>query len=259
MANAKKQDVATLVPQQDQPLVVMSESANLMAMIGRMATDPNADIDKMERLMAMKERIEAEAARRLFNEAMTACQRDMPAILKGKKNNQTGSKYAELEHINDAITPIYTRHGFSLSFDTVQSTREDWVNVRCRVRHSGGYTEESTYETPYDNTGMRGEVNKTVTHGLASGVSYARRYITIMVFNLTLKGEDNDGNGGGKKVAFITEQQQAAMQEWIDVTKSDKVAFLQNFGAESLQTFPAGRANEAFALFKAKAKKMGIE
>jgi len=245
------------VPQSN--ITVVNESDSMMALIGRMATDPTVDIDKMERIMAMKERMDAETSRRLFNDAMTQCQAEMPAIVKGKTNKQTNSKYAELEHINDAITPVYTKHGFSLSFDTIPSSKEDWVSVRCRVRHNGGYTEESTYETPFDNTGMRGEVNKTVTHGLASGVSYARRYITIMVFNLTLKGEDNDGNGNGRKSSTITEEQQLLVDEWIVKSKADKAAFLRVYKVESVAAIPSNRYQEVIAGLKQKAAKVARE
>lgn len=240
-------------------ITTVSESANLMLMIGRMATDPTADIDKMERLMAMKERIDAEAARRLFNQAMRDCQSEMPAIVKGKFNQQTKSKYAELEHINEAITPVYTRHGFSLSFDTIPTPKENWVAVRCRVRHEGGHTEESTYETPFDNTGMRGEVNKTVTHGLASGVSYARRYITIMIFNLTLKGEDNDGNGAPKQAGTIDEAQQKIIGEWINKSKAKPEVFLKVYKIEKLEDLPKARFREAIDMLKQKAKINGVE
>ena len=41
----------------------MSESAALISMLERAARDPNVDMDKMERLWAMKERADADRAR----------------------------------------------------------------------------------------------------------------------------------------------------------------------------------------------------
>lgn len=256
---AKKNELA-VTDIQEQPMVVLSDTANLMSMIGRMATDPNADIDKMERLMRMKDEIDRQQARVAFAAAMSAAQADMPVILKNKKNNQTNSRYAELEVINDAITPVYTKHGFSLSFDTVPNDKEKWVTVRCRVRHVGGHTEESTYETPYDNTGMNGQVNKTTTHGLASGVTYARRYITIMVFNLTIKGEDNDGNTPKQdQNKAITEEQEIVLTEWIKTSGADKVKFLALYGIEKLSELPVKKYAEALAGLKQKAKLAGVK
>lgn len=253
---AKNNEVVVSEPQQ-QPMVVLSDAANLMAMIGQMATNPNADIDKMERLMRMKDEIEARQARIEFASAMSAAQSEMPVILKNKKNNQTNSRYAELEVINDAITPIYTKHGFSLSFDTIPTEKEKWVTVRCRVRHIGGHTEESTYETPYDNTGMKGEVNKTTTHGLASGVTYARRYITIMVFNLTIKGEDKDGNAPPRQDRGLSAEQEAKVKEWLETSGANKAKFLEFYGAETVADIPAKRYNEAINGLRQKAAVSG--
>lgn len=226
-------------------IVAVSESANLMAMIGRLAADPNADIDKMERLMAMKERVEAESARREFNAAMTACQQAMPAIVKNKTNNQTSSRYADLEVINAAITPIYTSHGFSLSFDNEEPRAEGWVRVRCTVRHSAGHVEHFHYDSPIDDKGIGGKPNKTETHGLASATSYARRYITVLIFNLTIKGEDNDGNGGQRKAQTINEQQQSVIVELINKGKADKAAFLHYYDIESIDQLPVCKFQEA--------------
>lgn len=253
---AAKNEVARVeVPAQQ--MVPVSEAASLMAMIGQMATNPQADIDKMERLMRMKDEIEQKQARVAFAESMSLAQAEMPVIVKNKTNKQTSSRYAELEVINDAITPVYTKHGFSLSFDTIPNEKEKWVTVRCRVRHVGGHTEESTYETPYDNTGMKGEVNKTTTHGLASGVTYARRYITIMVFNLTIKGEDRDGNTPPQKDRGLSEAQEAKVKEWIETSGADQKKFLEFYGVERIIDIPAKRYNEAINGLRQKAAVSG--
>lgn len=246
-------DVLDAMPA-EKPMVAVSETGQVMAMIERIMLDPNADIDKLERLMAMKDRLDAQRAAREYAVAMSAAQAEMPAIQKNRKNDQTNSYYAELEVINDAIVPIYTKHGLSLSFDTIPASKPEWVAVRCRVRHVGGHVEESTYETPYDNTGIAGKVNKTTTHGLSSGVTYARRYITMLVFNLTIKGDDKDGNANKIKSTAISEKQALTLQEWIDESKADKIAFLEYFGVENLVDLPASRYQEALSGLKQKAK-----
>src|SRR2546430_8064708 len=74
--------------------VAVSESTALIQVIERAARDPDIDIDKMERLLAMQERIIARDAEARFNAAMTAAQAEMGRISADATNPETHSKYA---------------------------------------------------------------------------------------------------------------------------------------------------------------------
>src|SRR5688572_2252542 len=69
------------IVRQDQ-LPGMPGPANLLEVISRAASDPNVDADKMDRLWHLHERISARQAEIAFNVAMTACQTEMPAVLR---------------------------------------------------------------------------------------------------------------------------------------------------------------------------------
>jgi len=179
-------------------VVPINDSAALMTAIAQAARDPNVDVDKMERLFAMHEKMQARQADQAFSEAMKAAQAEMPTVGKDRHNSQTNSDYATLDAINHAITPIYTRHGFSLTFDTEDSPLEGHVRVVCRVLHRDGHSKAYSYDTPMDLTGIGGKVNKTPTHARGSAITYGRRYLVLMIFNLTTGAEsDDDGNGAG--------------------------------------------------------------
>lgn len=180
-----KQDPANIVP--------ISDSGALMAAVARAASDPTVDVNKMERMWAMLERAEDRRAGQEFAEAMARAQSEMPLVAKDRHNTQTNSDYATLDAINAAIVPIYTRHGLSMTFDTADSPLADHVRVVCRVKHRGGHTETYTHDNPLDMTGIGGKVNKTATHGRGSAITYARRYLTLLIFNLRT-GYDDDGN-----------------------------------------------------------------
>jgi hypothetical protein len=49
-------------------------------------------------------------------------------------------------------------------------------------------------------TGPKGNQNKTATHGFGSTMSYGRRYLICLIFNITLTNEDQDGNQPGEQV-----------------------------------------------------------
>lgn len=174
-------------------IVPIKDNAALMTAIAQAATDPNVDVDKMERLFAMHERMEARQAEQAFSDAMKAAQAEMPTVVKDRHNSQTNSDYATLDAINKAITPIYTRHGFSLSYDTEDSPLADHVRVVCHVLHSGGHSRTYRYDQPMDSAGIGGKVNKTPTHARGSAITYGRRYLVLMIFNLST-GYDDDGN-----------------------------------------------------------------
>lgn len=176
-------------------IVPINDSAALMAVISRAATDPNCDVEKMERLYAMHERMQDRQAAEAFAVAMSQTQAAVRKAVKDRNNTQTKSDYATLESIDAATRPVYTANGFSLSFDTEDSPLAGHVRIVCHVMHSGGHTKTYTYDNPMDDKGIQGSVNKTPTHARGSAVTYGRRYLTLLIFNLSTGQHDDDGNG----------------------------------------------------------------
>jgi hypothetical protein len=167
-----------------------AESPSLLNCLARAIYDPSIDAAKLQTLRE----IVADEARLEFNNAMNAAQAEMLPVTRDAKNDQTNSRYAKLETIDAAIRPIYTRHGFHLSFN---SEPIDGPNDRvvCEVTR-GRHTKKFQLEAAPDTAGPQGKPNKTPLHGLASTVSYLRRYLTCMIFNVVLANDDNDGNRG---------------------------------------------------------------
>jgi len=184
----------------------VNESQSMVSVIQQVALNPDVPVDKLERMLDMQERIFDRQAKQDFAAAMVRVQSAIPAIRKGCFNQQTSSSYADLDYINSIITPIYTAEGFALSFNTIGQRIENTVCVACEVSHIGGHSKEYTYDSPIDDKGIKGTVNKTETHGRASANTYAKRYLTNMIFNITLTDSDNDGNAdyfdGDVAVAF---------------------------------------------------------
>ena len=81
------------IVRQDQ-LPGMPGPTTLLEVISRAASDPSVDIDKLERLMQMHERMQESAAKAAFNEAMAAAQAEMEPISKNasfKFGKRTGN------------------------------------------------------------------------------------------------------------------------------------------------------------------------
>lgn len=174
-------------------------ATTMLSIIARAAADPAVDLDKMERLLAMQERLVARDAELAFNSAMRDVQSKVRYVQKDAKNPSTNSTYTRLETLNKAIVPVATEAGFSLSFGTADCPMADALRITCTVLHSGGHSRLYQCDVPIDMLGAKGNPNKTKTHGYGSSLSYGRRYLTLLIFNIST-GEDDDGNAAGGSV-----------------------------------------------------------
>lgn len=182
--------------QEDQTTVVDVASPNdqIMSIVEKMASNPEFDVEKMERLIALQERREAAQAKQAFYAAMAAAQNDMKPIAQNAQNNHTKSKYATLEAVNRAIQPIIALHGFSVSFGEGETNKNNHYRVVATIRHINGHSEQEHMDVPADGAGAKGNSNKNATQAFGSSITYARRYLTMAIFNLSITGEDDDGN-----------------------------------------------------------------
>lgn len=185
-----------IAERQESAVVVQAESATILQVIQRAAADPQCDIEKMERLLAMKERMDARSAEVEFNDALSRVQARMGRIEADATNNQTRSKYATYGKLDKALRPIYTSEGFSLSFGTEEAP-EGMVGMVCFVSHRSGHTRQYRAHVPSDGKGAKGGDVMTKTHAFGSGTSYGMRYLLKMIFNVAIGEEDDDGNAAG--------------------------------------------------------------
>ena len=227
-----------------QPPTVEPEAATLLAVISRAAADPSCDLDKMERLMAMHERMLAHNAAAQFANALADMQSELPSI--GERGDAAGRyKFALWEDINTAIKPILQKHGFALSFriDTANG-----ITVTGVLSHRNGHREQTSITLPADGSG-----NKNAVQAVASSVSFGKRYTAGALLNLTSHGEDDDAYATA--VERITEAQAATLQDMIDATGADKAKFLAWLKVESVGAIPAKAYDAAFKALKAKERK----
>jgi hypothetical protein len=171
------------------------EPTTILNIIERASRDPNVDIDKMERLIAMQERVQARSAQVEFDNAMASAQEEMKAIRADLANNQTKSKYASYAALDHAIRPIYTKHGFAVSLNTGDAPTPDAVRVLATVSHRGGHRQDYRIDMPADGKGPQGASVMTRTHATGAAASYGQRYISKLIWNLAVGEVDDDGNG----------------------------------------------------------------
>ena len=165
----------------------------LPTIIERAAGDPNFDVDKLQRLLDMQEAGEIRAADKLFAQALTAAEAEMEMINTNARNDQTKSKYATFAQVDREVRPIYTKHGFSITFTTEPTGMPNSILVVGTLSHHGGASRRYQVPVPITTQGFKGQAMMTETHATMAAVSYGRRNLEVMMFNLQI-GDDTDGN-----------------------------------------------------------------
>jgi hypothetical protein len=246
----KAQTVTVIEPDQAQ-LPAVAESAAILSVIERAARDPAVDIDKMERLMAMHERMLARQAKAAYSAALAELQPKLPVVSeRGGITNSAGkvqSTYALWEDVVTAITPMLSAHGFALSFRVGRDG--DRQTVTGILSHRDGHSEETTLSLPLDMSG-----SKNAVQGVGSTVSYGKRYTTQALLNIVSGGEDDDGQGGKGNTLITAEQKQqlvALMQE----TGVNTEKFLQYMAVTALDEIKAANFNKAKTALEARRAK----
>lgn len=189
----------------------------LMSFIERASRDPDFSVEKFESLLRMQREVEHEQARRMFNRAMAACQAEMLPVVRDAKNSHLGNKYAKLETIDAQMRPIYTRHGFSVRYGSALAPREGDMRIICTVAHDAGYFEQNYLDSPISLTGSQGgRLSVTPVQAIGSVVTYLRRYLLNMVFNIVLE-DDDDGEGQRRApVQQMPAKPRMTVAQWLD-------------------------------------------
>ena len=182
-----------------------SNPSVVLALIERMALNPGTNAGKLERLIAMYERLKAKDAELAYNAAKGRIQKKLAGIKivktrpvsceSEKERRQNGSheafKYGPLEEIDKHLRPLLAEEEMDLSYsdDPQEGAR---IRIRGRLKHlPSGHYEDSFMPAPPDTTGGKSDVQ-----AIGSTNSFLRRYIACNIFNIVVVGDDDDGNGG---------------------------------------------------------------
>src|SRR5260370_42320928 len=147
-----------------------SDSATVvLALVETVALDPGAAAAKLERIVAMYERLKAKEAERAFNAAKGRILKKLAGITivknrtalyeieKGKpqKGTYEAFKYAPLEEIDKHLRPLLAEENMDLSYSD-EPREGGGIRIRGRLNHlPSGHYEDSFMSAPPDTTGGR--------------------------------------------------------------------------------------------------------
>jgi len=241
--------------------------APMISMIERVVLDPNASVDKLERVLQLRnEEVEnarrrdredeALAAKKAYFKAMSACQNDIPVVIRSGKNKHTSSTYADLSDIEKQAMPVIHKHGFAVSFQPDGYNENGELRILWEISHEDGHSRNGVGEIPVDGAGAKGGVNKTGTQAFGSTATYGRRYLLCMLFNIST-GDDKDGNAPKTEVETISEDQQMKIRELLEATESDEKQFLSLGNLNNLSDMAVNQFDNAMNILKQRLAKRG--
>ncbi len=236
---------------QPMALAPMSESAALIHMIDRAARDVSIPLERLEKLIQMRIDAENRELARAYDMAMAAAQAEMRQVSTDSVNPQTKSRYASYAALDKALRPIYAKSGLVLSFNTEPGAPEGFIRVVCDVSREG-HSKRYSVDMPADGKGAKGGDVMTKTHAIGSAVTYGRRYLLLMIFNIAVGDDDGNAASGGEA---ISPEQLAELVDLCEKVGADKMKFCRYMKIESLAALPASRFNEAVRALNAKGAK----
>jgi len=222
----------------------------------RAAVEGKADLQQLKELLAIQKDWEANEARKIFTQSFASAQAKIASVIKTKVNPQTHSKYADLGDIIVSASRVYTAEGFSVIFYEGVTTVADSIRVCADILHKAGHKETYHYDVPLDGVGLKGNANMTKIHGKSSSVSYGRRYLMCMIWNIPTQ-DDNDGNNGA--VEYISEAEGNKIMDMVTEISADLSKFLAYMKVEKLEEISKSDYNKAITALENAKKKKGIK
>ncbi|WP_375650069.1 ERF family protein [Bartonella sp. MU70NMGDW] len=222
----------------------------VMERILNKALDSDVDMDRLERLLKLREQEIERQERQNFVRDLSAVQMAYKNIEQNAINNHTNSKYATLYQYLNAVKEGLATYNFAL-FARIKNQTATNITIEITLSHPSG-NEISTEGTfPIDNAGSKNNIQS-----LGSTLTYARRYLLGMLLNVSSKEDDTDGNPPIKK-AFP--QQINEIRRLIVQTQAEEEKILAYVDVKKLDDMSEGQAQTVLHLLKKKQNKQKVE
>jgi len=167
----------------------------------QMAVQQGADVDKLEKLLQLQLRWEAEQARKAFVAAMAKFKDNPPRIVKNKDVDFTSAKgrthyrHATLDNVSGIIGDALSKVGISHRWE-VEQLEGGAIRVTCVLTHEQGHSERVALQAGRDDSG-----NKNSIQGVGSTVTYLQRYTLLSATGMAVSESDDDAQGGREGMA----------------------------------------------------------
>ena len=155
-----------------------------------LAINKGVSVETLERLVALKEKVDANNAKKEYDRAMAQFQAKCPVIIKKKEVKEKDKttvryKYAPLDSIVEQTKSIIAQYGLSYTIQT--DSDKEFLTAICRVTHTAGHSEDFSFKVPIGNESFMSDVQK-----YGARLTFAKRYAFCNAFGILTGDDDND-------------------------------------------------------------------
>lgn len=186
-------DNGAVVAGQQNQIAASTPGAVTPADLLRIAVDKGADLDRLEKLMDLQQRWEADAARKAFADDMARFKAKPLEIIKDKEveygegRSKTRYTHATIGNVVDVIVPALAEFGFSHRWDLEQ--RDGQVIVTCVITHRLGHCQKTTLMAAPDSSGGKNGIQSVI-----SAKTYLERHTLLAATGAATRDQlDDDG------------------------------------------------------------------
>lgn len=185
--------------------------------------------------------------------ALAAAQGEIENATKNAKNPHFKNNYADLAECLNTIRPVFSAHGLAV----IQSAGHfdgAMVTVTTIITHkTGGMISSESTCVPA----------KTDAQGIGAATTYLRRYSVAAMCGIAQEDDDGQSARHDKSPTTKTmpsnltigDAEFSELNRLLDDTKSDKIAFCQYFGIDSVAALPMNKYAAAVGMLNKKVKK----
>jgi len=185
-----------------------------------------------ENITVMRELL-AMAAEQKFTAAFVALQADLPVIV-AKTAIQNRGKYEKFEDVMSVVSPLLTKHGFTVSFS--MDVKENRILETCHLKHAGGHSQSNSFA-------VRTRKADSDTQADCMAATTAKRNALCNALNIVIRqdvlNEENDPAIEGDPNALVTTDQADELERRCKELNSNVTMFLKMAGATKFSEIPA--------------------
>ena len=215
-----------------------------------LAVEKGANVEALEKLVGLYERVEDRRAATEFTAALLSFQAQCPPV----RHNRTASfatragssftyGYADLAGICRTVNPILHPLGLSYTWDSRVSDDGTRIGVTCTVTHTAGHSVRASFEAPVDKG-----AGTSAAQDYAKILTFGERKSLVQVLGIFTADEDTDAALAGP----ITNEQYATLEDLLGASDVDRVKFLEYLKVDKLSELPVSRYDRTVRDLKAR-------
>lgn len=231
-----------VIQHEDSDLIPIASPDSLLLL----AVEQGADLDKLEKLMDLKERHDAGIARKEYFQAVAAFKADPIVIIKDKVNSQYGSRYTSKGNLVNTVNVQLSKFGLTARWDVHQEAED--ITVTCILSHAEGHSEQVSLTAPPDESGSKNKIQQ---------IKSTKTYLEIATYEAVTGVASTDDPGdtdGNMPQETITDEQVANLESLISEVGANKKQFLKFLQREKLGDLPASKYENAVERLQEKGK-----